>query len=113
MRGAGRYESQKAPLLLERVAQKVDGLKTVFVDQSYRGTPAGLVWGVFGWIWHVVRREPYKHGFAVQKKPWIVERTFAWFECYCRLSEDSEFATDTSETMIHLAMTRFMLNRLT
>lgn len=111
--GADHHESQKAPLLLERVAQKVTRLKTVFVDQGYRGTPAGLVWRVFGWFWHVVRREPDKRGFAVQKKRWIVERTFAWFDSYRRLSKDFEFATDTSETMIHLAMTRLMLNRLT
>ena len=113
MHGAGHHESQKAPLLLERVAQKVTRLKTVFVDQGYRGTPAGLVWRVFGWLWHVVRREPDKRGFVVQKKRWIVERTFAWFESYRRLSKDFEFATDTSETMIRLAMTRLMLNRLT
>jgi putative transposase len=111
--GAGHHESQTAPALLERVAGKVTRLKTVFVDQGYRGTPAGLVWRVFGWLWHVVRREPAKRGFAVQKKRWIVERTFAWFESYRRLSKDFEFATDTSETMVRLAMTRLMLNRIT
>jgi len=58
-------------------------------------------------------KQPTKRGFAVQKKRWIVERTFAWFESYRRLSKDFEFATDTSETMIRLAMTRLMLNRIT
>jgi putative transposase len=111
--GAGRHESQTAPALLERAAEKVTRLKVVFVDQGYRGTPGGLVWRVFGWLWHVVRRERTKRGFAVQKKRWIVERTFAWFESYRRLSKDFEFAADTSETMIRLAMTRLMLNRLT
>ena len=72
-----------------------------------------MVWRVFGWLWYVVNREPDKRGFVVQKKRWIVERTFAWFESYRRLSKDFEFATDTSETMIRLAMTRLMLNRLT
>ena len=113
MHGADHHESPKAPLLLERVAKKVTRLKAIFVDQGYRGTPAGLVWRVFGLLWHVVRREPGKRGFVVQKKRWIIERTFAWFESYRRLSKDFEFATDTSETMIHLGVTWLMLNRLT
>ncbi|MFT3754081.1 MAG: transposase [Paludibacter sp.] len=43
---------------------------------------------------------------------WVVERTFAWFESYRRLSKDFEFLTDTSENMIRLAMIKLMLNRL-
>ena len=109
---AGQHDSQSVPSLLRRMARKVTRLKTVFVDQGYRGTPAGLVWRVFGWLWHVVGRKPEKCGFVVQKKRWIVERTFAWFESYRRLSKDFEFAPDTSETMIRLAMTRLMLKRL-
>ncbi|MCX6257183.1 MAG: transposase, partial [Bacteroidia bacterium] len=37
---------------------------------------------------------------------------FSWFESYRRLSKDYEYLTDTSETMIQLAMLRLMLNRL-
>jgi len=43
-------------------------------------------------------------------KRWVVERTFAWFESYRRLSKDFEFNTDTSEAMIQLAMIKLMLN---
>lgn len=108
---ADRHESQQAPSLLKRVLEKVTCLNIVFADQGYRGTPAGLIWRVFGWLWHVVEREPGQRGFVVLKKRWVVERTFAWFESYRRLSKDFEFATDTSEAMIQLAMTRLMLNR--
>ena len=94
------------------MARKAGRLKIIFADQGYR-PPAGLVWRVFGWLWRIVEREPGQRGFVVQKKRRIVERTFAWFESYRRLSKDFEFATDTSEAMIRLAMTRLMLKRLT
>ena len=41
-----------------------------------------------------------------------VERTFAWFEANRRLSRDYEGLTNTSETMIYIAMIAIMLRRL-
>ncbi|MEI7980343.1 MAG: transposase, partial [Bacteroidota bacterium] len=50
--------------------------------------------------------------FVALPKRWVVERTFAWFESYRRLSKDYDYLTDASETMIQLAMIRLMLNRI-
>lgn len=111
--GADRHESQTAPFVLKRLLGKVPRLRIIFADQGYVGTPTGLVWRVFGWFWHVVRRDPEACGFVVLPKRWVVERTFSWFESYRRLSKDYEFALDTSEAMIEVAMIRLMLNRLT
>jgi len=41
-----------------------------------------------------------------------IERTFAWFGRYRRLSKDYETPTESSEAMIHLAMIRLMLRQL-
>jgi len=49
---------------------------------------------------------------GVPKKRWIVERTFAWFNHYRRLSKDYERLPDTSESMIYLAMSQLILRRL-
>ena len=38
--------------------------------------------------------------------------TESWLVSYRRLSKDYEYLTDTSETMIQLAMIRLMLNRI-
>ncbi len=50
--------------------------------------------------------------FTVIPKRWVVERTFAWFESYRRLSKDFEYLADTSEAMIQFAMLKLMLNRI-
>lgn len=109
--GAEENDGQKAPFVLKRLRGKVPWLKIIFADQGYVGTPGGLIWRVFGWLWHVVYRDPEQRGFQVLPKRWVVERTFAWFESYRRLSKDFEFSPSTSETMIELAMCRLILNR--
>jgi putative transposase len=43
---------------------------------------------------------------------WIVERTFAWLGRNRRLSKDYEYRVQTSETLLEIAATRIMLNRL-
>ncbi|QHV00981.1 transposase, partial [Synechocystis sp. CACIAM 05] len=43
---------------------------------------------------------------------WVVERTFAWFGRYRRLSKDYEYLPTTSETMLYVAMVHLMLQRL-
>ena len=60
----------------------------------------------------IVRSEQNQVGFVVQKKRWIVERTFAWFNRYRRLSKDYEYLTQSSEAMIYIAMSNLMVRRL-
>lgn len=60
----------------------------------------------------IVLRKDVSKKIEVLPKRWIVERTFAWFESYRRLSKDFEFQTVTSQAMIQLAMIKLMLNRI-
>ena len=64
------------------------------------------------WQLDIVRRNPDAKGFEVLPKRWIVERTFAWLGRYRRLSKDYERRLDSSETWIHIALSRCMLKRL-
>ncbi|BBE19635.1 mobile element protein [Aquipluma nitroreducens] len=57
-------------------------------------------------------RSDHSSKFTVIPKRWVVERTFAWFESYRRLSKDFEYLTNTSQVMIQIAMIRLMLNRI-
>jgi putative transposase len=55
---------------------------------------------------------PGKKGFTVVAKRWVVERTFAWFNGYRRLSKDYERTTSASEGWIKLASLQQMLKRM-
>jgi putative transposase len=50
--------------------------------------------------------------FVVLPKRWIVERTFAWFGKWRRLSKDYEALCETTETWILIAMIYLMTRRL-
>nr|VFK55082.1 MAG: Transposase DDE domain-containing protein [Candidatus Kentron sp. TUN]VFK60946.1 MAG: Transposase DDE domain-containing protein [Candidatus Kentron sp. TUN]VFK63957.1 MAG: Transposase DDE domain-containing protein [Candidatus Kentron sp. TUN]VFK65731.1 MAG: Transposase DDE domain-containing protein [Candidatus Kentron sp. TUN] len=52
-----------------------------------------------------------KDTFAVLPKRWIVERTFAWFGNYRRLSKDYEILTSTAENMVRIAMLSIMVTK--
>src|SRR5437870_3232680 len=62
--------------------------------------------------WEIVKRADGTKGFVVQAKRWIVERTLGWLNGYRRLSKDYEGTTESSETMIYLAMIDLMVTRL-
>jgi putative transposase len=51
-------------------------------------------------------------GFRVLRHRWIVERTFGWLNRQRRFSKDYEFQTQTSETMLLLAMGRRQIRNL-
>jgi len=65
-----------------------------------------------GWLVEIVQRAAHLHGVQVLPKRWIVERTFAWFTAYRRLSKDYEYDASSSESMVYLASIRLMLRRL-
>lgn len=109
---ANIQERAGAKLLLEPLQNTLKLMKKIIADGGYSGQEM-IDWTKekCGWIFEVVKRTEL-HTFKVLPKRWIVERTFGWFENYRRLSRDYEYAADTSETMIYIAMTQVMLNRL-
>lgn len=101
-----------ARLVLARLDGGAKKLRRLWVDGGYRGQLLG--WAVsFCRIWlTVVLRADDQRGFAVLPRRWVVERTFAWIMAHRRLVRDHEALPSTSETFIHIAMTRIMLRRL-
>ena len=63
-----------------------------------------------GWQLQIVKRR--QRAFKITGLTWIVERSFAWLGRNRRLSKDYEHHVQTSETMLDIATTRLMLNRL-
>ncbi len=86
-------------------------LARVFADAAYAAVAFWAVWFARVVVM-LVRKDLQQRGFVVKPKRWIVERTFGWFNRYRRLSKDYEFLSDTSESMIRVAMIHLMLKRL-
>jgi putative transposase len=89
-------------------------LKKIWADAAYRG-PALAGWcrqQGEGWDLAIVTRPPGGRGFTVQRRRWVVERSFAWLIRNQRLAKDYERNVQTSETLIAVAATRLVLHRL-
>jgi len=102
-----------ARLVMMRLRGRFPRLSLVWADGGYAFT--NLVdWAkrFGGWVLETVKKPADQKGFVVLPRRWVVERTFAWLGRYRRLSKDYEFCTQSSETMVYLAMTHLMLNRL-
>jgi putative transposase len=63
-----------------------------------------------GWNLVIVKRR--QRAFKITGLTWIVERRVAWLGRYRRLNKDYEYKVQASETLIDLAATRLMLNRI-
>jgi putative transposase len=101
-----------AKLVLRRLRGIGKKLRRIWVDGGYRGQLLTWVAAHCRYQLTVVLRTDAQKGFVVLPRRWVVERTFAWLNHHRRLSKDYEGGTTTSESMIHLAMIRLMLRRL-
>jgi putative transposase len=106
-------EANSAPLLTLRMHHKFPRLKKVLADAGYKQQFIAWFAQMCGWVVEIVSRAAHLRGFHVLPKRWIVERTFAWFNPYRRLSKDYEYYPSSSEAMIYLASIRLMLKRAT
>jgi len=105
-----------AKLVLKWLAHSFTHLVLIWADQGYTGEAFAQ------WVSEVrayrrikleiVKRIEGQKGFVVLPRRWVVERTFAWLGRSRRLSKDYERLPETSETIIYIAMTRLMLQRL-
>lgn len=99
-----------AVVVMEAV-QATNNLVLIWVDQGFSGENFERVMKqLYAAKVDVICR--IDSGFQVLPLRWIVERTFAWWNQYRRLSKDYELFPETSESMIYTVMIRLMLKRL-
>jgi len=104
-----------ARLLLEVLRHQFSRVRLLWADQAYAGDLIAWLWALRPWRkvrLEMVRRPEGTKGFLLLPKRWVVERTFAWLGRYRRLAKDYEYLTQTSETMIRVAMIHLMVRRL-
>lgn len=109
---AGRQDHEGALYVFWRVRCWLRRLKLVWADSAYAGRPVEWAARFCKFALEIVRRPEEAKGFVLVKRRWIVERTLGWLVRWRRLVKDYEFLPETSETMVYLAMTGVMLNRL-
>lgn len=96
---------------MEAAPEDVSNLLLIWVDAGFSGENFARVMAqVTSAKVEVVHR--LQRNFQVLPKRWIVERTFAWWNQYRRLSKDYELLPEVSESMIYTVMIRLMLKRL-
>ena len=124
-------DREGAPLLLEGLHQLLPLVGHLFADKGYRGPLRDWIREHLGWEteivpqesntpqqpWELVNGEPVqvkkpKGGFQVQRKRWVVERTFGWLIRYRRLARDYEGLPSSCEAFIKVAAIRLFLTRL-
>ena len=104
-----------ARLLLAGLEKLFGWISLIWADGGYAGK---LVEWVGGLERHrkvrleIVKRSDKAKGFEVLPRRWVVERTFGWLVLQRRLCRDYETKLSSAEAMIHIAMTRLMLERI-
>jgi putative transposase len=101
-----------AKLVLAKLKGVFPRLKLIWADGGYAGQLIEWTRRFGRWVLEIVKRSEDVAGFVILPKRWIVERTFSWFGRYRRLSKDYETLTQSSESVIYLAMTHLMVRRL-
>lgn len=110
--GAGVSDPEGAKRVLARATWTFARLRLIWADSAYGGPLIAWVATQCFWVLEIVRRIPGLRGWHLLPKRWLVERTFAWFGKYRRLSKDYEYHPHTSEAMLYVAMIHLMLKRL-
>jgi putative transposase len=110
--GANVQDRDGARLILPKWVGRFKRLTLIWADGGYAGELIAWTWNLGQWLLTIIKRNDNVKGFEVLPKRWIVERTFAWFGGYRRLSKDYETCVENSEAMIKIAMINLMLHRL-
>jgi putative transposase len=85
----------------------------IWIDYTFAGKEfIAKIADQFGWTLEHLKRTSDEPEFTVTPNRWAVERTYAWFGNYRRLSKDYEFLSATSEMMLFASMVHLMVRRL-
>jgi putative transposase len=98
-----------ARLALESFREVVKFPKVIWADTAYKSV---VDWALVKWLWVVEIVTRPRGKFVLQKKRWIVERTFGWLNRSRRLAKSFERTTQSDAAFVHVAMIHLMVKRL-
>ena len=100
-----------AQWLLKGLKEDYPRLAKIWADGAYSGAFVDKA-AAIGIVVEVVKRNDDLKGFVLLPRPWVVERSFAWFSNYRRLSKDYEYWVTSSDAMLYAASIHIILRRL-
>jgi transposase len=128
---AGISDREGAKLLLPDLNVSFPRIRHLFADHGYTGHLIDWIKEQLTWKTEIVPKptnEPRQKwvlidgqpvlkrnppgGFQVQRRRWVIERTFAWLSRIRRLARDYEGLPQSSEAFIQIASIRLFLTRL-
>ncbi len=93
------------------VTDNLSQAKKLLIDGGYTGTAfADAIQSLSGMEVEVVKHSEL-HTFKVIPKRWMVERTFAWLDHYCRLWKNCERNLQNTFQMVTIAFIQLLLKR--
>ena len=111
MHGADIQDRDGAKGVLKRSRARFPFVERAYVDGGYAGRLVRWAERQTHMILEVVKRSVGQTGFAVIRRRWVVERTFAWIIKNRRFARDYEQLTAVAETLITIAAAATLLRR--
>ncbi len=106
---ADMHDSRAAVPLLTASRRPWPFIARVWADSAYRGERVAAATPI---TVEIVTGPPNQRGFIVQKRRWVVERTFAWIGRNRRLTKDYERMASTALAFIFLAAAAVLMKRV-
>ncbi len=103
--------SRGAKGVLKRSRSRFPFVELAYVDGGYAGRLVRWAKDRTHIVLEVVKRSAEQVGFAVIRRRWVVERTFAWIVKNRRLVRDYEQLTAVAETLITVAAIGTLIRR--
>ena len=111
--GADIQDRDGAKGVLKRSRARFAFVERVYADRGYAGRLVCWAKERTHMVLEIVKRSADQTGFAVIRRRWIVERSFAWIIKNRRFVRDYEQLTTVAETLITIAATATLIRRWT
>ena len=111
MHGADIQDRDGAKGVLKRSRARFPFVVCAYVDGGYAGRLVRWAERQAHVVLEVVKRNAEQVGFAVIRRRWVIERTFAWIVKNRRFVRDYEQLTSVAETLITIAASATLIRR--
>jgi putative transposase len=108
---ANVHDTKGACLAVALAKDASPRLVHVWADAAYQGF-VDFAQAILSVVVAIVTRKTKPKGFRVQKRRWVVERTFGWLTRWRRLNRNYEHTLTSARAVVQVAMIGLLTRRL-